>query len=272
MKKNATSPAGTYHLSSFSDSEGELSRLKKQAALLPQLEMEYLIRHGLTPEMAVLDAACGPGVISFMIDDYLTSGSVTGVDLDESLIEDAKSNALAKGKSINFLQGNVLELPFTSQFDFIYCRFLFQHLAQPERAMASLFKALKPGGILCVTDVDDEWLFLHPKVEAFDTLKTLAGMHQAEKGGNRYVGRSLRGLLRDAGFEKTTNDIIPVNSDMIGLDIFIQITTRFKKEIVRQVPGGPDPNLLLQEIDEAINREGAFGMIGVFSVSGQKTG
>ncbi len=264
------SPNSTYHLSSFSDSDGELSRLKKQAALLPKLELEFLVRHGMAQDMKVLDAACGPGVVSFMIDDFLTTGSVVGVDLDPELIKDAQSAAAKRGKEVEFHQANALELPFENEFDFIYCRFLFQHLAEPEKAMRSLFNALKPGGILCITDVDDEWLFLHPEVPAFDQLRKLAGAHQALQGGNRYIGRALRHLLKGAGYSQIKNDIIPVNSDMIGIDTFIQITTRFKKEIVRRETGTSHPDYLLKEIDEAIAAQDIFGMIGVFSVSGQK--
>lgn len=261
---------GTYVLSSLEEKEIELTRLTKQAGAMPQQELGLMKRHGLRPGMHVLDAACGPGITSGLIHDFVfpQGGSVTGIDQDETLLRIGEGLSRNQGKAINFVKGDVYDLPFGERFDYIYCRFLFQHLEHPAKALSSLIKALKPGGILHILDVNDEWLFLEPKIPAFDKLCRLARKHQASMGGNRLIGRELRSLLVKAALVNPATDVLMVNSDILGLDTFLELTTFFKKEIVNQ--GGDDPDPLIQEIRQACKEQEIFGACGIFSVSGQK--
>lgn len=261
---------GTYVLSSLEEKEIELARLEKQAGAMPKQELSLMVRHGLKPGMHVLDAACGPGITSGLIHDYVVpqGGAVTGIDQDDTLLRIATGLTRNQGKEINFVKGDVYDLPFRERFDYIYCRFLFQHLEHPIKALDSMIKALKPGGILNIIDVNDDWLFLDPKVPAFDKLCQLARKYQAEMGGNRLIGKKLRGLLLKAGLNQIATDVMMVNSDILGLDTFLELTTFFKKEIVSQ--GGENPEPLIQAIKDACDKQDVFGACGIFSVSGHK--
>ncbi|MEL6677028.1 MAG: class I SAM-dependent methyltransferase, partial [Bacteroidota bacterium] len=232
MNKSPQRQQGTYDLSSFQNQSDELVRLKRQASLLPQLELDSLKKHGLKPHMKVLDAACGPGLTASIIHDYLTTGHVTGVDLDASLLIEARRMAKQSRKAIRFRQADVYDLPFENEFDYIYCRFLFQHLEDPQRALASLSRALKPGGTLHILDVNDEWLFMYPEISEFRIFCQIAAEHQQRKGGNRFIGKALHHLFKHTGFEMIQPDVVTITSDMIGLETFLQITTRFKLEII----------------------------------------
>ncbi|MEO0473380.1 MAG: class I SAM-dependent methyltransferase, partial [Bacteroidota bacterium] len=132
--------SGSYLLEDFSGHEVELKRLQRQANLLPDIEKNALIRQGLKPDHDVLDLACGPGLTSCMIDSCLTTGSVIGVDYDANMIRAAKAISLERGHDIHFSQGDVYQLPeeMNESFDFVYCRFLFQHLQNPEKALQSI--------------------------------------------------------------------------------------------------------------------------------------
>lgn len=261
---------GTYALDSFDSPDQEMLRLKKQAQLLPKIELRALVEHGLKKDMRVLDAACGPGLTSCMIDDYLTTGSVTGIDLNPTLLKEAEKLAWKRKKRINFESGNVYFLPYENQFDYIYCRFLFQHLESPEKALRSLWKALKPGGTLHILDVNDDWLFLEPNVPAFTTLSQLAAQHQARKGGNRFIGKEMRNLILSEDFEDLYTTVISVSSDMVGMDAFLDITTSFKAEIIDPDKDNPHPTQLLKEIREEVAKRDTWGMVGVFNVSAKK--
>jgi ubiquinone/menaquinone biosynthesis C-methylase UbiE len=261
---------GTYAFSRLKDKKLELSRLKKQGTILPDLEMEYLVRHGLTPDMDVLDAACGPGTTTSLIYDFLESGTIKGIDINDDLLREASALSKLNRQPIIFQKADIYDLSFENEFDYIYCRFLFQHLTDPGKALTSLFRALKPGGILHILDVNDEWLFLEPPVPAFETLCDLARKHQADQGGNRLVGRYLRNLMSAQGFEDMETDIIPFNSDLIGIEAFLQITTYFKVEQVLTRKTKEDPQELLREIKEAAKEKEIFGLAGIFSVSGTK--
>lgn len=262
---------GTYALDKMTSPKQEMARLKKQAELLPSIELNALVEHGLKKDMQVLDAACGPGLTACMIDDYLESGTVTGLDLNPTLLKEAEKLAWKRQKRIRFDKGNVYFLPYENQFDYIYCRFLFQHLETPQKALKSLWKALKPGGILHILDVNDEWLFLEPQVPAFKTLSQLAAEHQARKGGNRFIGKELRNLILQEEFEDLHSSVISVNSDMVGMETFLQITTSFKAEIIDPERGGPHPTQLLKEIREEVAKRNTWGMVGVFNVSAKKS-
>ena len=175
-----------------------------------------------------------------------------------------------RGHEIHFVEADVYDLPFEDSFDYIYCRFLFQHLSDPIKAISSLKRALKPGGILHILDVNDEWLFIYPEIVAFNQLKSLAITHQGNNGGNRLVGKALRNMLLSSGLNDVQVDLIPVHSDLTGMKTFIEITTRFKKLRIDPEMAGLDPDRLLDEIDLALQSQDHFGMVGVFSVSGKK--
>lgn len=262
---------GTYNLQTCEDKPVELARLKAQAELLPNLEWQIMQRHGLKSGFTVLDAACGPGHTSALIYQRLAGNVVlTGIDQDQELIEESRNFARQKQFDITFQEGDVYELPFESQFDFVICRLLFQHLTDPMAAILSLKKALKPGGRLLIIDINDDWLFLEPPIPAFDRLVELGAYYQQKMGGNRLIGRNVRNLLQQAGFTDLQTDVLGLNSDMIGMDTFLHITTNFRKEVFQGNLDKADPQKLISEIQEAVHKRNTFGMLGVFHVSGVK--
>lgn len=271
MITSVSDTQSTYNLQTCEDKDAELARLKAQANLLPELEWQIMLRHGLKTGFTVLDAACGPGNTSALISQRLNGDvELTGIDQDEELLNEGRKLAQEKQLAITFQQANVYHLPFESQFDFIVCRLLLQHLADPLAAILSLKKALKPGGRLLIMDINDEWLFLEPRIPAFDRLIELGTYYQQQMGGNRLIGRAVRNLLHQAGFTDLQTDILGINSDMIGIDTFLHITTNFRKEVFNGNLDKADPQQLISEIQEAVQKQNTFGMLGVFHVSGVK--
>ena len=129
--------AGSYDFGNFDQNQNELARLKRQAAIVSELEVQVLRNAGLKPGMRVLDLACGPGIVSVLLAEAVAPAEVIGVDLSESLLDEARAYAASRSASnVRFQQGNVYSLDDSlGQFDFIYTRFLFQHLADPENAL-----------------------------------------------------------------------------------------------------------------------------------------
>lgn len=264
---------GTYVLSQFKAQEKELDRLRKQASVVPHLERKVLEQNGLEAGMHVLDAACGPGIVSGLLYRIVTqscaSGSVTGIDLDPELLQLAHEQAQSRQEEIHFLEGNVYELPFIAQFDYAYCRFLFQHLNCPATALRALSRSLKPGGKIHILDVNDDWLFLEPTNDPFQELCHLANHYQDRMGGNRRIGRQLRNLLQDTGFTSIQTDVVMIHSDMVGLSTFLELTTLFKLEIVeRENP--PKAQALRRALQVDTLSPNTFGACGLFSVTAVK--
>ncbi len=109
--------------------------------------------------MRVVDLGCGTGIISQAIARFLTSGSIVGVDRSPSMVLAAQNRAQKQETTnLTFQVGSSekLDLP-SSSCDFVYARLLFQHLSDPQLTLREIKRVLKPGGIICIVDVDNDW-------------------------------------------------------------------------------------------------------------------
>src|SRR5262249_5306757 len=82
------------------------------------------------------------------------------------------------------------------QYDFVYCRFLLQHLAQPAGLLRRMWDAARPGGVLAVEDADLEGLFCDPDNAGFSFYQQMYAKVLARNGGDPGCARRLasRGL------------------------------------------------------------------------------
>lgn len=263
---NKSTDAGSYAFGHFDENQKELDRLKFQAATERELEKGMLLKAGLREGMRVLDVACGPGLVSCDIAQMVgSSGHVTGIDISPDLLIEARQVAQSRNiNNVEFEQGNVYDLHLAdNQYDFVYARFLFQHLEKPMEALTQILKVLKPGGVLVIVDVDDDWLTVHPSIETFDSFKRRAARSQANRGGDRFIGRKLGSLLTQAGFEDARVFVESVTSASIGMKAFLDITTGFKLEQLDQsekADGAKEQEVIYQLISDP----NAWGLVGVF--------
>jgi ubiquinone/menaquinone biosynthesis C-methylase UbiE/uncharacterized protein YbaR (Trm112 family) len=96
----------------------------------------------------VLDAGCGAG--RFLDAASKSEAEIVGVDISNA-IDAAKENL--KGRTnVHLVQASIYEMPFRDGlFDFAYCIGVVQHTPQPQRALSSIARVVKPGGSLAVT-------------------------------------------------------------------------------------------------------------------------
>src|SRR5215203_4407165 len=205
----------------------ELERLRAQALLSWPKEEKHLRLWGLRPDMAVLELGSGPGFITEQLMQLVPDGSVLSVEIDPVLIEKA-TNYLKTGTGTNWeiREGNVMStgLP-DSSFDFVYARYLFQHLPDPVGAAKEALRVLKPGGALVITDVDDKFNLFDPDsppeiMAIFDRIEKSFQEQQAGKGGNRFIGRRLPNILKTAGYESLDMEAVMIHNlvmDISGL-------------------------------------------------------
>ena len=121
-----------------------------------------LLLVGLAPGMRVLDAGAGTGAVAREIAALVgPAGSVIAFDASAERLEAGR--ALSTLPNLGFVAGdlNSPQLPEAS-FDFIWCRFTFEYLADPDLVMQNLRRLLKPGGKLVVGDLDGYALFNYP--------------------------------------------------------------------------------------------------------------
>ncbi len=271
MSEDSLAAAGSYKFGKFEKNAEELVRLKMQAMIAIDIERDVWKNSGLKPGMNVLDIACGPGFISCELAKTVESGTVTGVDISEELVFVAQqAKASEKVTNVSFRLGNVYELDLPENaFDFVYARFVFQHLEKPQLALKNILRVLKPGGVLCVLDVDDNWTSFAPESDAFVKFIRKAGAGQKRKGGNRLIGSQLFGLLSEAGFKNVSTKIRPITTEDLGVRYFLGVAVLFRVEMLNKFQ-----KLLalpqLRKIKKAAQAPTAWGSVGVFVTTGTK--
>ena len=261
--------AGSYNFNDIGKGGEELKRLQLQASASIDLEISMLINKGLKKGDKILDLACGPGFITRKLAKNDPTAEITGMDLNLELLEFARSEAKRNSlNSINFIHGDVYEPPLKeNQFDFIYARLLFQHLKEPKKALNAIYRLLKPGGRICIFDVDDDWLSLHPEPSGFKTFTETVGEIQSRKGGNRKIGRQLGFLVENSGFKNVAVEVQTISSRDIGMKAFLDITLGFKSRMLSE-KDLVKSKITLTETERLIANPKAWAFVGVFIAIG----
>ena len=103
---------------------------------------------------AVLEIAPGPGYTAIEL-AKMGDFAVCGMDLSADFIAICKANAEREGAQADFVQGNVSAMPFDDgRFDYIFCSAAFKNFHAPERALAEMYRVLKPGGKGLIIDMN----------------------------------------------------------------------------------------------------------------------
>jgi ubiquinone/menaquinone biosynthesis C-methylase UbiE len=153
--------------------------------------------------MRVLDCGCGPGTITVDLAKLVFPGQVFGIDLEPTQVRSAQHLSREQQLGVLFGVASIYALPFADgQFDAIFSHALFEHLQEPVKALLEIKRVLRSSGLVGIRSPDWAALLIYPPCplleQAFHRFKQI----QIANGGNPYVGRTLKGLLREAGFSK----------------------------------------------------------------------
>jgi len=109
--------------------------------------LKYLfntLNQELKEKAKLLDIGCGGGAFCRAVKRYFPQFSVTGVDINPQALKIAES----MGGGINYIQADVYKLPFKSRsFDAVVSFDVWEHLSDPLKAFAQVYRVLKGGGI-----------------------------------------------------------------------------------------------------------------------------
>lgn len=102
---------------------------------------------GLEKLQHVLDVGCGTGVVA--VTAARGGANVVGLDLTPELLERANENAELAGVSIEFMEGDVENLPFDdASFDAVVSQFGHMFGPRHEVTISEMLRVLKPGGVI----------------------------------------------------------------------------------------------------------------------------
>ena len=106
-----------------------------------------------TRDDALLDVACGPGILAAHL--AADAGSIIGVDLVPEMLERARRECDERGlENALFLEGTAESLPFPeAAFDAVVSRLALHHLPDPNAALREMARVTRPGGRVVIADL-----------------------------------------------------------------------------------------------------------------------
>lgn len=88
----------------------------------------------------ILDLGCGTGYLTDKIASY--GANVIGIDSAATMIKQARKSY----PNVQFEVLDTTKLPFTEEFEVIFSNAALHWITEPEKVVAAIWKALKPGG------------------------------------------------------------------------------------------------------------------------------
>jgi ubiquinone/menaquinone biosynthesis C-methylase UbiE len=144
----------------------------------------------LKPEMSALEYGCGTGLLSFFLQPEFES--ILLADTSPGMLQVLADKIKAAGvENMTPLQIDLVTDPLPeARFDNIYSLLTLHHIPAYEIVLSHFYTLLKPGGILCISDLDKEDGSFHG-MEVTDV----------HRGFDR---KDLQTLLESYGFEQVT--------------------------------------------------------------------
>lgn len=142
----------------------------------------------LQPGMNVIDVGCGSGRVAIKLAPLVSpTGSVLGIDVNVGRIQRAEQRGQPlRIKNLRFEQAGAGEGKLPSQsFDRAILSAVLGEMTNREAALAEIFQALKPTGLLSITEG-----FLDPHHQSLEQIRHLAqavGFVEESCAGNRWL-------------------------------------------------------------------------------------
>jgi|AntRauTorckE6833_2_1112554.scaffolds.fasta_scaffold04747_5 2-polyprenyl-3-methyl-5-hydroxy-6-metoxy-1,4-benzoquinol methylase len=119
----------------------------------------------IAPECRAMEFGCGTGMVTFNLIDVL--GEVVAVDRAADMLEVVEKKAADLGaEEVNTkLVGDDLEHLGCGEYDLIYSNMVLHHLPDIEGVLEYLVGALKPGGMIALSDLENDDGTFHDQPE-----------------------------------------------------------------------------------------------------------
>jgi ubiquinone/menaquinone biosynthesis C-methylase UbiE len=153
----------------------------------------------------LLDIGCGQGTITVGLARAVSPGEVVGLDVAESQVSAAREHAKEQGvPNVRFVMGDAYHLDFaTDTFDVVFSNALLTHLSRPVEVLKEAWRVLKPEGIIGVREMDAGTSLHYPPDPVIEAHLEIYLRFRRHSGGDPTIGRRLKALLREAGFQNS---------------------------------------------------------------------
>ncbi len=183
--------------------ERERERLEDQAGALVSL-LHHDTRYPAGSR--VLEAGCGVGAQTVTLATNSPAAQIVSVDISAESVATARRRVEEREiTNVEFHVGDLFHLPFPeASFDHLFVCFVLEHLSRPAEALATLRRAVRPGGTITVIEGDHGSTFFHPDNDDARAAVQCQVELQRRSGGNANIGRQLYPLLVEAGFAEVS--------------------------------------------------------------------
>jgi ubiquinone/menaquinone biosynthesis C-methylase UbiE len=157
-----------------------------------------------SPGSEILDVACGTGIVArTAAANAGNDARVTGLDINQQMLNKASEMAEEGGLKINWQQGDAADLPFEeNRFDNLFCQQAMQFFPEPQQVLKEMQRVLKPDGILSLNILRS--IQHNP---AYKILADELEKHAGETAGTMmrspfpdWDQKTIRNMVTDAGF------------------------------------------------------------------------
>jgi len=261
---------GSYNFDLLNDPVFQAERLRQQAEAVRSIEAGILRSAGIQSGHDVLELGCGPGFVSDLLAELASEGSLSVVEPSATLLAQVANNVRNKpAGGLYPIQafGDNLPVPDDS-IDFSYARFVLQHIPQPGTVISEIYRTMRSGGHFCAVDSDDGLVVFYPEEPRVTQLLRTAQTMQAEKGGDRFIGRKLQSMMIKAGFANVKSRILALTSSELPFDVLFNILLGYKASLLGDAI---DIKQLFDDLSQEVMGGRQLIAGGVFIVTGEKS-
>ncbi|MGO4621506.1 methyltransferase domain-containing protein [Ensifer sp. 2YAB10] len=177
--------------------------LRAQTKLTWRHERDILPRHGMRPGIAMADICCGIGDFAVLAQKEFQPSRIVALDHSKPSLAYARNVAAEFGVTgIEYTYGDASEMLLEdNQFDFVSCRHSLQVFNQPELLLKELYRIVKPGGRVYITNEKNSHCLGEPRAQSIQwTYNELARLLSNFEIDVEFGPKSRR-YLADTGFD-----------------------------------------------------------------------
>jgi SAM-dependent methyltransferase len=245
----------------LADQPSELERLQLQSRVWEPSGRQLITKVGDGSGLRALDVGCGAlGWLRVLSEWVGPSGQVMGTDIDERLLDGARSFLEAEGianaeLAVDDLFDTKLE---PESFDLVHARYVIAPLGRGSEQVASHRQLVRPGGLLVLEEWDlGSWHFNPPAPAAEGLIHILSEIF-AGLGGE--AGRVLPKLFGEIGIEEPEIDahVIALKPGHPYLRLPLQFSVALESRLVETISEG-ELNALRGRAERELAEPGRWG-------------